>query len=97
MCLGFGAENQFENCFFLTSIYCVFCVLDFSIETLLDLELGRRRWPLHRSGRSQLSGEVGWSPSGIPRPNGAGFTGSRVDARNGIGKSLATSGGNSMD
>ena len=36
MLLGFGAENQFESRFFLTSISCVFCVLDFSIETLLN-------------------------------------------------------------
>jgi hypothetical protein len=36
MLLGFGAKNQFETCFFMASISCVFCVLDFSIETLLN-------------------------------------------------------------
>ena len=36
MVLGFGAENQIENCFFLPSISYVFWVLDFSIEILLN-------------------------------------------------------------
>jgi hypothetical protein len=43
MLLGFRAENQFENCFFLASISCVFCELDFGIETLLNWSRGRRR------------------------------------------------------
>jgi hypothetical protein len=40
MLLGFEPDNQFANRFFLTSISCVFCVLDLSIETLLNCNRG---------------------------------------------------------
>jgi hypothetical protein len=62
--LGFGAENQFDDCFFLASISCVFCPLDFSIETLIDWNRGRRHSALRRSGRSQLLGDAGRPPCG---------------------------------
>ena len=73
MLLGLGRENQFENCFLLASISCVFCVLDFSIESLLNWNRGRRRWALRRSGRSQLPGEVGRPASRILAPDGVAF------------------------
>jgi len=44
MLLGFGRENQLENCFLLASISCIFCALDFNIETLLNWNKERRRF-----------------------------------------------------
>jgi hypothetical protein len=44
MLFGFARGNQFENCFLLASILCVFRVLDFSIGALLNWN--RERWRL---------------------------------------------------
>ena len=65
MLVRFGAENQVENCFFLASISCVFCVLDFSIETLLNLNRGAGAGLFIGPADRKLPGEVGRPLSGI--------------------------------
>jgi hypothetical protein len=68
MLLGFGAENQLETFFFLASISCAFCALDFSIETLLNWNRGRTSWVFIDPADRTCLVKLGRPPSGITRP-----------------------------
>jgi hypothetical protein len=85
MLLGFGAENQFENYFFLASISCVSCVLDFSVETLLNWNRGPRRRALHRSGKFAIGllNNSPLTPKGLPARMPAMDAGSPATRRKG--------------